>query len=207
MSDRLSRRAVLALTAGAAASVAGCTGGSGGDETETVDSLPPPVAGDPQASNTVMVFEDFACPHCRQFALEVFPKLESAYLEPGRVRYEHHDFPIPVDDRWSWQAASAARAVQDTVDDAAFFAYAKRLYERQDRYSMDVIGTQAEAVGADPEPVRRAARQETYRPVLEADRELGTQLDLQGTPQVYVNGTRLDSYGYETVAAAIENQL
>ncbi|MDX1746787.1 MAG: thioredoxin domain-containing protein, partial [Halobacteriales archaeon] len=109
--------------------------------------------------------------------------------------------------RWSWQAASAARAVQDTVDDEAFFSYAHRLYERQGQYSLSVIGEQAEAVGADPDTVRQAADKETYRPVLEADRELGTQLDLQGTPQVYVNGTRIDGYGYETVAAAIESQL
>ena len=207
MVRRLSRRAVLGLTAGTAASLAGCTGSAGSSDVETVDSLPPPVAGDPEASDTVMVFEDFACPHCRQFALEVFPRLESEYLDPGRIRYEHHDFPIPVDDRWSWQAASAARAVQDTVGDPAFFDYAKGLYDHQSEYSLSVIGTQAEAVSADPETVRQAARQEVYRPVLEADRELGKQLELQGTPQVYVNGTRLDSYGYETVAAAIDQQL
>lgn len=204
MTRRLHRRTVLAALGAGTAGLAGCSGGSGG---ETVDSLPPPVAGDPQAANTVMVFEDFACPHCRQYTLEIFPELRENYLEPGTIRYEHHDFPIPVHDRWSWQAASAARAVQDTVDDATFFEYAHRLFARQHEYSLSVIANEAEAVGADPETVRQAAKQETYRPVLEADRELGTQLELQGTPQVYVNGTRLDTYAYETIAGAIEQQL
>lgn len=203
---RTSRRAVL----GAVAATAGCLGPSSDSSSPSgtvVESLPAPVQGDPEADVTVMVFEDFSCPHCRDYSLEVLPDLEAEYVEPGVVRYEHHDFPIPVDGRWSWAAGGAARAVQDRVGDDAFFEYAGLLFENLGNYSMDLVGSLAEQVGADPEAVRRAAETGTYRPVLEADRERGEDMGLDGTPEVYVDGEKTDGADFDTVAAAIEAAL
>ncbi|MFB6256669.1 MAG: thioredoxin domain-containing protein [Haloplanus sp.] len=120
------RRAYLAAAAGLGlGATAGCLGGSSGgangctiEDEPTVGELPAPTLGSSDAGVTVMAFEDFACPHCATYSLEVFPQLRSEYVEPGVVRHEFHDFPIPVDETWSWQAASAARGVQDETDDA-----------------------------------------------------------------------------------------
>lgn len=184
---------------------AGNTGNEG--SVETVESLPAPVQGDPDADVTVAVFEDYACSHCRQFVVDVLPDVRSEFVEPGRVRYEHHDFPIPVSRRWSWAVPSAARSVQDERGDDAFFAYADRLFRNQSNYSYDLVASLASEVDADPPTVRRAAETETYRPVLEADRERGTDMGLQGTPEVYVDGGRTADYSYETVRGAIERAL
>lgn len=136
---RNTRRAYLAATAGALTlGTAGClgggSGGSGNDavaaigcevpERDTVSSLPTPVIGSEDASVVVDVWEDFACPHCATFAVDVAPQLRSEYVSEGIVRYRHHDFPIPVDEWWSWKGASAARAVQDEADDETFFDFA-----------------------------------------------------------------------------------
>lgn len=184
--------------------LAGCLGGPEPVETtETPRGLEPPVAGDPGASVTVAVYEDFSCPHCATFNQDVFPRLREDYLEPGTVRYEHHDFPIPVDD-WSWSVASAARAVQDGAGDAAFFAYAERCYANMDRYSLDVLAELAEAVGASPEPVRTAAADGTYRPDVAADRAAGIDRGVEGTPTAYVNDGPLVGPSYDELRAAIE---
>jgi len=207
----MKRRGYLrsAVAGGITSVVAGCLGGTDGSSTDgsggTVDSLPAPVQGDPEDGVTVQVFEDYACPHCRQYERDVFPKLEADYVEPGTIRYEHHDFPIPVDERWSWVAASAARGVQDHVGDAAFFEYAHTLFEHQTEYSLDLISDLAGDVGADGETIRAAASNQTYRPVLEADRELGLQMGLDGTPEVYVDGEKTPDYAYGTIAQFIEN--
>ncbi|MFB6161789.1 MAG: thioredoxin domain-containing protein [Haloferacaceae archaeon] len=200
------RRQYLAVAAGAAA--AGCLGGDGGGGTATPEpSLSAPVLGDPDAAVTVASYEDFACPHCRTYALDVFPRIREEYVAPGKVRYEHHDFPIPVDERWSWDAALAARAVQDAVGDEAFFEYATRLFENQGQYSMDLIGRLADAVGADADAVRQAVREERFRPTVAADRRRGRDAGVSGTPTVFVDGEALSSYGYRTVADAIESAL
>ncbi|MFB6167498.1 MAG: DsbA family protein [Haloferacaceae archaeon] len=211
------RRAVLGSVGAGLAGLAGCTGNAApgdvsaaGDctiESEpTVSELSPPVAGDPGADVTVVAFEDFACPHCRDYHLNVYPTVASEYLEPGRVRYEHHDFPIPVDERWSWWVASAARGVQDTVGDAAFFEFATLAFERQDDYSLGTLADIAETVGADPCAVQTDAANETYRPVLEADRERGAEMGVSGTPSTFVNGQSV-SPTVEGLRTAIERAL
>lgn len=223
------RRTLLrGVAVGATGLVAGCLGGGGSQGGQggggnqggsggqsggggqltptgpTVDSLPAPVQGDPNADVTVMVFEDYACPHCREYEANDLPKLEQHYVQPGTIRYEHHDFPIPVDPYWSWVAASAARGVQDHVGDAAFFTYTSRLFQNQDRYSLDLLASLASDVGADGEAIRTAGANLTYKPVIQADRQKGLQMNLDGTPEVYVNGQKTADHGYDTIASAIE---
>ncbi|MFB6093717.1 MAG: DsbA family protein [Halanaeroarchaeum sp.] len=210
------RRAVLrggglALLGG----VAGCLSTSGGTTESTtggaptsadrVQSLPTPTLGPADAPVTVAVYEDYACPHCRTYATTVFPKIRSTYVESGVVRYEHHDFPIPVHDRWSWAAPNAARRVQDSLGDAAFFSLSQALYRHFDSYSLDTFGTLAADVGADPTAVRRAAAKRLYRPVILADRRAGRNRGVTGTPTVFVNGTPTANYAWDTVRAAIED--
>jgi protein-disulfide isomerase len=155
------------------------------------------------AAVTVMAFEDFACPHCRTYHLEEFSSIESELVGEG-VRYEHHDLPIPVSDQWSWAAAGAARAVQDRVDDAAFFDYASSLFENQDAYSMSLVQSLASEVGADGCDVRAAATNGRYRPVLEADRQRGIDMGVEGTPTVFVNGQQVTAT-FDAVRSAVEN--
>ncbi|WP_338737968.1 DsbA family protein [Haloplanus salilacus] len=207
------RRAYLAATAGLAGLSAGCLGGGGGGGTEdcdagdepTVAELPAPTLGPDDPDVTVAAFEDFSCPHCATFSLEVIPELRSEYVEPGVIRFEHHDFPIPVDERWSWQAGSAARGVQDEVGDEAFFEYAHALFENQGDFSPALITDLAEDVGAPGCAIQADAVNETYRPVLEADRQSGLDSGVEGTPGVFV-GDRLVEPTYDAISAAIEAQ-
>jgi protein-disulfide isomerase len=120
------------------------------------------------------------------------------------VRYEHHDLPIPVDERWSWGVASAARAVQESTDDVTFFDYAASLFENQSSYSMSLVESLADEVGADGCDARAAAVNERYRPVLEADRQRGLDMGVEGTPTVFVNGQQVESTA-DAVRSAVEN--
>ncbi|MDY6765381.1 MAG: thioredoxin domain-containing protein, partial [Halobacteria archaeon] len=161
------RRFLGALSAGLAGATAGCLGSGSGSGNGKVESLPSPVMGNPDSDILVEVYEDFACPHCRTYVLNVLPRLKSDYIDPGVIRYEHEDFPIPVDEKWSWEVPVAARAVQDTVGDSAFWDFAKKAYENQNNYSRDLLAQMGSDVGADPEAVRKAVRNMTYRPVVE----------------------------------------
>ncbi|MFB6089541.1 MAG: thioredoxin domain-containing protein [Halobellus sp.] len=215
------RRSYLTALGGAVAlgSTAGCLGGSGGgsplpDECDvgtldTVSSLPRPALGPSDAPVTVDVFEDFGCPHCQTFTLSVYPKIKSNYVDAGKIRYRFFDFPIPVSD-WSWLAASAARAVQDRSDAETFFAFAKGVYENQERLADEgyqVVHDLASELGVDGCVVAGAANQEAYRPVVEADRQRGVERGVPGTPAIFVDGELLDTYAWEGVSGAIERRL
>ncbi|MFD1586780.1 DsbA family protein [Halorientalis brevis] len=196
---RLRRRAFLAGSAAAASlATAGCLGGGGqeqqtletpatGTDTTTGDLLPTPVRGDPNADVTVIVFEDYACSHCRDYSLNVAPEIISKYAEPGDIRYEFHDFPIPVDATASWEAACAARAVQATEGQDAFFEFSKALFEAQSDLGADTYERLANDAGFDGSAIRTAALQRTHEPTVRADRQLGQQAGVTGTPTVAVN--------------------
>jgi protein-disulfide isomerase len=194
----------------AASTLAGCLGGassgsngSGGNGSGGGgDTLPIPVQGDPDASTTVTVFEDFACPHCRTYNLEVLPTISSQYIAPGKIRYEHYDFPVV--NETSWRAASAARAVQKRADASAFFPYAKALYENQSRLGPDTYASLADGMDLDGEAVREAAENQTYRPTVEANKATGEDRGVRGTPTVFV-GDRTVEPTVEAISSAIES--
>lgn len=213
-----SRRQFLAGSAALATASAGCSSNGGTTETpelgtiadETPPSgdqpMAPPVAGDPDADVTVAVFEDYACPHCGTYSIEVFPQLASDYLESGEIRYEFHDFPLPVDEQVSWEAATAARAVQAAAGDQAFFEYSERLFANQDSLDRSTYESLTEGLGVDGATVREAASNRRYDETIEADKQGGLDRGVQGTPTVFVDGDPVEwqEIAYEPVREAIE---
>jgi len=219
------RRAYL-TTLGTAATVglAGCAGDSGASDTTAIDTsyacelterdpvtaLSQPVDGPSDATVTVDVFEDFACSHCADFATGGLSQLKTDYLDGENVRFRHFDFPIPVSE-WSNRVANAARSVQQTQDDAAFFEFSLAAYENQADYAWQVVGDLAEAVGAEPCGVLSDAGNATYEQVLSTNRQTGIDRGVESTPGIFVNDTLIEppeSGGwYEPVRGEIEANL
>lgn len=183
-----SRRAYLAsVGAVGVASLAGCLGEGSGAETV-------PVKGNPDASVTLEVYEDFACPHCADYHAQVFPEIDSEYLDNDRIRYEHRDFPIVADPQ-SWQAASAARAAYDTGGNETFWAYSSGLFEQQNRLRTDastLFADLAEEVGLDGDEIQTAALQQEYEETAQSDLQRGQSLGVPGTPSFVINDSLVD---------------
>lgn len=201
------RRRVLAGLAVGIGGLAGCLGGasSGGSGDDPVELGAPYLGVDSResADAVIVAFEDFRCPHCRTFNATVLPRLREELLGDGDVRYEHHDFPV-VDD-WSWRVAMAARSVQEQAGNAAFWTFADRAYERQPEMdSYDTIEAVAGETEADAETVVADAREGRHRSVVEADQEAGQEMDVRGTPMVFVNGEAVES-SYDAIAAAVRS--
>jgi protein-disulfide isomerase len=208
------RRAYLAATGAVAVgtSISGCLGGppaAGTDhsceltERNPVSELPQPRLGPSDATVTVAVFEDFACPHCARFTTGDFAQLKDEFGDDPAVAFEHYDFPIPVSD-WSGRVANAARSVQEAHDDETFFEFSEAAYENQDDYTWQLLGDLAEDVGADPCRVLSDATHGTYDQVLEANKQEGENRNIPGTPAVFVNGELAQST-YSNIESAIES--
>jgi len=221
---QLSRRRTLATVGiGAVGCLAGCAGGSGGsgadgtdegEATPTGERLAPPVKGDPDAPVTLAVFEDYACPHCADYNTDGVPELEAAYVDPGEIRYEHRDLPIPVADPGSFQAANAAREVQSRNGDGEFWTYAAALFERSGDIAAEaptLFGTIADEQGHDGEAVREAAVDRTHEETVQGDRQEAADLGVGATPSFVLNGEIVTSgFGPETVeevSAAVDKAL
>jgi protein-disulfide isomerase len=205
-----SRRTVL--TVGVAAIVGG--GGAylleGGADPETPDcqrsppvGLDAPTIGGAGIPTPIASYTDFSCPHCKDHALNVLPKIRNRYLQSEQVSYLHYDFPLPVD-KWSRPAASAAREVQRRADDAAFFDYSKKLYQNQDNLSYGLFGNLADSVGVDGGRVETAARESRYCALLNESINQGLDRGVQGTPTVFVGDQKLTSPSISDVDDAIQ---
>jgi protein-disulfide isomerase len=217
------RRKVLGgLSIALLPTVAGCQTltASESDEPEArVESLPTPVAGDTdsQAAVTVAAYLDYSSALCRTYMREVYPRIASRFVKNERVRYEHHDFPMPIN-RWSWDAAIAARAVQDhldVVDPASasgmqhFWEFTKLAFQKQSQYSVDQLASLADEVDPDDAAgnvVREAIEAEQYLPVVEADRRHGVEHGVEQVPTILVNGSAVEPTE-DAIASAIESEL
>lgn len=214
------RRSVL--TGLAAAGVVGTAGCLGGDEEARIDGSEfdcsiteptdvdldyRPVLGDPDASVVVQVFEDFTCGHCATYKLDHFPTIHEQYIDTNEIRYEHWDFPIPVDEEWAVPIASAARGVGAREGSDAFRAFTSAVYESHGNYDEQAIVDAADAAGVDPCAALSDAAYSAYEEALMADRDEGESMGVGGTPTVFVDGTAVDGYDSSTVSAAIDDAL
>jgi protein-disulfide isomerase len=66
-------------------------------------------AGSADAPITCEIYSDYQCPGCAAFFLETMPRLTEEYVQTGKVRIVHRDFPLPQH-RYAHLAARYANA-------------------------------------------------------------------------------------------------
>lgn len=215
----MNRRELLTTTAATftASSMAGCTStqnyGTYTCETKSVSQtseLPAPIYGPEDAPNRVAVFEDFSCPHCRTFHLNVLPELKERATNDSAPRFniEHYDSPIPVS-KWSRRVANAARYIQDKTTDDNYFTFSQAAFEAQSQYSWDVLGeivTDNNMLDS-PCGMFNAVTGKKYEQVITADRQLAFEaLGFTSTPSVVVNNTPIEDISLDTIMTVLENK-
>lgn len=97
------------------------------------DSAGNPLAGRMRgsASAPVTVYEmsDFQCPYCRQFAVTTFPKLDTAYVATGKVRWAFVNFPLTSIHQ---NAVAAAETAYCAAQQGGFWPVHDLLYRHQE---------------------------------------------------------------------------
>jgi protein-disulfide isomerase len=148
----------------------------------------PMVAGEPAAPITIMDFSDYSCPSCRQFTSAVKPLLDQGYVQQGLARFAYYDFPLPGFPN-SFLAARAARCAGDQD---AYWPFHDELFRNQPNWSImaDPVSTfegYAGNLGLDRGAFRSCLRSDRHAETVTANRDLGRQLGVQGTPTIFVN--------------------
>lgn len=85
----ITRRALALTSIATAALLAACSGGGssssgGGTQFERAGDR---ALGSASAQVTVIEYASTSCPHCAEYHAEVFPAIESRYIDTGQVRY------------------------------------------------------------------------------------------------------------------------
>ncbi len=161
-----------------------------------------PFKGSEKARVTIVKFEDFQCPFCKQVQ-PTFNELLSRYN--GKVRLVHKDLPLESLHPQARQAAEAARCA---YEQGKFWEYHDKLYANSPKGSTDNLKSYAKEVGLNVDSFDRCLASKKYKAVVQTDLNEGAQLGLTGTPTFFINGREISgNQPLEAFEAIIDEEL
>jgi len=155
-------------------------------------SLPDMALGPKDAAVTITEYASMTCPHCAAFNKEVFPKLKSEYIDPGKIRYIFREFPLDIK-----AAAGSMLARCIAKDDAPkYFAVIDLLFKQQNDWvvkntteTLTRIGKQA---GLTQAQVEDCLKDQALLDKIAADQKYASDvLKVDSTPTFFINGEKI----------------
>jgi protein-disulfide isomerase len=141
------------------------------------------VLGDPDAPITIIVFEDFLCPHCQTYEETTIQPLISEYVETGQAQLEFRFFPVIHPD-YSLLLARLTECA-DTVEEGLFWPARDILFQlaSTEQITADVASTLAEQLDISKSRLSSCADEASQ---VETDFQYGQDLGVMGTPAVQI---------------------
>lgn len=143
----------------------------------------PMAAGPVDAPVGVVVYSDFGCPYCQQWAQETAPTLLE-YAEQGDVRLEWRDVAILGEDSTRAAVAAAAAAEQGRYQE-----FSERLFADMSARSPEQLTALAEDAGLDVAKFTADLTADTVLATVQRNIEESQAVGLQSTPSFVVAGT------------------
>jgi protein-disulfide isomerase len=181
----------------------------------TAESVIPPAwingksLGNPDAPVVMQAWEDFLCPHCREWSATIVPRLVNDYIKTGDVRLEFHSLPLQGFEPGSSMAALTAECA---ADQNLFWPYHDRLFEAQDQgqagYTLDTLTRLATATGLDESQFSQCMASQQHLDSVQQSGQQASELGITGTPSVFINGQPAPyPFDYAGLKAEIDRQL
>jgi protein-disulfide isomerase len=160
-----------------------------------------PIRGNPAAKVTVVNFDDLECPYCAMMHQELFPGTLAHYKD--LVRFVYKDDPLSELHPWAMHAAVDANCLAAQSGEV-YWTYVDYLHA----HGQEITG-QDHDLAKSLAALDRIARQEATlvrldqtsldtciakqdETVVRASAKLAQNLGIDGTPEVYVNGERVN---------------
>ncbi len=145
--------------------------------------------GPEDAKVQMVIFSDFQCPYCKEFAKTVRTNLAQKYPKDVRVVFE--DFPIDSLHPWARAAAEDSHCVADEKP-GEFWLFHDWIFEHQGEIKKDNLQSKvldfAKDQNLDVAKVQACMDKHADAAVVERDIAAGQQLQVQQTPTVFING-------------------
>ncbi|WEL19089.1 thioredoxin domain-containing protein [Candidatus Nanohalococcus occultus] len=187
-----------------------------GDQVYEFDLEGEPYQGSEDANVTVVEFGDYRCPVCEQFHSRVYPRLEEEYINTGDVKFYFINFAF-LDQNFPGDTSETAAVASECVynqDEEQFWDFYDALYnnqgsENEDWATEDFMSElfNQSTSGLDHNQFQTCVANKQTLQEVRQDTRMGRSSGVTGTPSIYVNGDKLSSWGYNTVARAIEEEL
>jgi protein-disulfide isomerase len=131
----------------------------------------------------VVLFTDFQCPFCAQFA-QTFRELQSKGVEGAQLNVSFKHFPLNIHPA----APLAHQAALAAGEQGKFWEMHDLLFANQSAIKRDDLLRHAAKLGLDAERFKKDLDSDRLKHIIEADLAEGLRLRVQGTPTFFVNG-------------------
>jgi protein-disulfide isomerase len=162
-----------------------------------------PARGPANAPLTIVEFADLECPACKAANATI----ERLVSDEPRARFVFQQFPLTQVHKWAFKAAEFGDCVY-REDPAAFWKFLDQVYGAQEQITNDTGNTDdagkkaepkltqlATASGANGQKVAACADQPATADRVNKSVELGKEMQITGTPTLFLNGRRIASLG------------
>jgi len=161
-----------------------------------------PSKGPDDAPVTIVKFEDYQCPFCREIQ-PILRELLSRY--GGKIRLVHKDLPLDAIHPQAHQAAEAARCADEQ---GKFWIYHDALYANAPEASLERLKNYAKEVGLDVKAFDHCLGSGKFKPAVQRDLMDGAQLGVTGTPTLFINGREISgNQPLETLTAVLDEEI
>jgi protein-disulfide isomerase len=160
-----------------------------------------PGFGPADAKLTVVEYSDFQCPFCGR-AATVVDKLKEKY--GSKVRFVFRQFPLDMhpDAQLTAEAALAAQA------QGKFWAFHDLVFGHQRELSRADLEKYAKEAGLDVAKFKAALDAHTYAAAVKADRDMGIEAKVNGTPSMFIGAQRAENpTDFDALAKEIDQKL
>lgn len=161
-----------------------------------------PVRGNAAARVEIINFDDLECPFCARMNSELSSLTLDHYK--GLIKIVYKDFPLSEIHPWAMHAAVNANCLAG-LSAPAYWSYVDYVHSHTSEISgpqydsaktflaLDKIADTMGMQNKVDKPTLAACLKKQDESVVNSSLQLGTSLEIEGTPQVFVNGERLPS--------------
>ena len=138
----------------------------------------------------VKVFSSLTCPHCADFHGKIYEKLEKEYISIGKVKFEHHSFPLDL------AALNAEKILQCNANSQINFKFLSALYKKQGKWAIgsdiSIINNSIKSIGkefnlTEDEMNKCLADKGLEEKILNERIEATKNYEVSSTPTIYIN--------------------
>ena len=167
--------------------------------------------GDKNAKITVKVFSSLTCPHCASFHNKIYSSLKKEYIDTGKVRFEHHGFPLDL------AALNAEKVLRAVKDNEKSFLLLSEIYKKQDQWAVgsdikkinESIKKIALKFGLNEKIINDSIKNEKIQDQILNERiNAQKKYKISSTPTIYINKKKYEGkHNFKTFKKEIEKIL
>jgi protein-disulfide isomerase len=159
-----------------------------------------PTRGPDDAPVTLVEFADFECPHCAA-AVPLIDAIMQAHA--GKVRLVYKTFTLPFHTR----GEPAARAALAAGMQGKFWEMEHVLFERQQHLEDADLERYAQMLKLDIPRWKVDVNSQAVTDAIARAHKLGEDINLKGTPSIFINGRELDVENDESLEERVAAEL